>query len=255
MYAYDLGYTDIMGIIVLIFILIISVFAVAYTVRSDIKTAHKSVKTETPLKKAHLIRYDNDERDVWGDTNSAGQVEQYVTQELLRLGENYFIFQNVILPSAYTKMPYTEIDHIIVSPFGIFCVETKSHKGSIYGNKASDQWKQYLYNDKSYTLHNPLRQSHAHTEALKKFLGGNLKSNIHCYVVFPKARNVKVNSTLVTNDIHEIIDRISNHQTRLYDFNELERMLKSLAHYDSKHLVIQDKHIEGVRNYVGSKSR
>ena len=236
---------------ILTFVLILIVVSVIILIlrpKKHQQTGHEPVKT------AHLIRYDNEARDIWGQVDSAGKAEQYVTQELLSLGENYFIFQNVILPSAYNKIPYTEIDHIVVSAFGIFCIETKSHAGNIYGNKEADQWEQYLYNDKPYSLYNPLKQSYSHKESLKKFLGSNLKSNIHYYVVFPKAHIVKVNSTLVTYDIHEIMARISDHQTRIYDIDSLEVMLKLLAHYDSNHMVIKDKHIEGVRNYISSKN-
>lgn len=240
------------------------VFLVSLFVRINAKlnSLEESKESETPTtleesseptKLAHVVRYDNATRDIWSKTNSAGEVEKYVTQQLLSLGENYFIFQNVILPSAYKKMLYTEIDHIIISQFGIFCIETKSHVGSIYGNKDAQDWKQYLYGDQSYDLYNPLKQSYSHTEALKNFLGSNLRSSIHYYVVFPKARVVKVNSTLVSGDIHEIIDRIARHQTVMYDINDLERILKSLAHYDSKHAELEDRHIKAVRDYMNIK--
>ncbi|NCU37946.1 NERD domain-containing protein [Candidatus Saccharibacteria bacterium] len=52
----------------------------------------------------------------------------------------YVVFDNLILQSN-GNTSHTEIDHVVVSPFGIFCIETKSHKGSIYGSEKSAYWK------------------------------------------------------------------------------------------------------------------
>lgn len=233
-------------------VLIVSITIVTIIVVYGLRHAKQDSSDEL-LSNAHLVRYDNETRDIWGKTNSAGEAEQYVTQELLRLGEKYFIFQNIILPSAFDKTPFTEVDHIVVSQFGVFCIETKSHKGTIYGNKDSDNWKQYLYRDKVYDMHNPLKQNYSHREALKKFLGVNLKSNIHSYVVFPKAQKVKVNSSFVTNDIHEIMDRILNHRKLMYDPDTFARIVSSLANYDNKHAQVEASHIDGVQNYLHSR--
>lgn len=59
--------------------------------------------------------------------------EKVVSNELKSLDTRYYkIFDNLILPSDKGS-DYTEIDHVVVSSFGIWCVETKFHKGSIYG--------------------------------------------------------------------------------------------------------------------------
>ena len=43
-------------------------------------------------------------------------------------------FRGLILYSGYNTT-YTEIDEVIVSPYGIFCIEYKDHLGDIFGNK------------------------------------------------------------------------------------------------------------------------
>lgn len=58
--------------------------------------------------------------------------EMKVSDALGRLDmKSYVLFENVILPSR-GNTAHTEIDHIVVSPYGIFCIETKAHGGSIY---------------------------------------------------------------------------------------------------------------------------
>jgi hypothetical protein len=40
----------------------------------------------------------------------------------------------------------TQIDHVVVSPFGVFVIETKTYKGWIFGNPRDAQWTQALHN-------------------------------------------------------------------------------------------------------------
>lgn len=63
----------------------------------------------------------------------------------------------------------TQIDHLYVSRFGLFVVETKNMKGWIFGNANQPQWTQKLYG-KSYKFQNPLRQNYKHVKALQSLL-------------------------------------------------------------------------------------
>ncbi|MES2439562.1 MAG: nuclease-related domain-containing protein [Verrucomicrobiota bacterium] len=64
----------------------------------------------------------------------------------------------------------TQIDHVVVSPFGIFVIETKNYKGWIFGSEKQLQWTQQIYRSK-HRFRNPLHQNHLHVEALMGFLG------------------------------------------------------------------------------------
>ena len=93
--------------------------------------------------------------------------------------EQYHLIKNVTLP---TEGGTTQIDHIIVSKFGIFVVETKNMKGWIYGSAEDDTWTQKIYRHKN-RFQNPLRQNYKHVKILQSLLG--LKdSQIHSIVVF-----------------------------------------------------------------------
>lgn len=75
----------------------------------------------------------------------------------------------------------TQIDHIIVSRFGIFVIETKNMKGWIFGSKEQKKWTQNNYG-KKHTFQNPLHQNYKHTKAIEELLG--FKNNIHSIVTF-----------------------------------------------------------------------
>ena len=97
----------------------------------------------------------------------------------LFLDDNYKVFNNVIIRDDRGS---TQIDHVIVSKFGIFTIETKDKKGWIFGNPNQDEWTQVIFNDK-FKFQNPLRQNYRHTKALAEFLGIE-HTKIHSIIVF-----------------------------------------------------------------------
>jgi restriction system protein len=79
----------------------------------------------------------------------------------------YHSVDNVTLPS---KNGTTQIDHVIVSRYGVFVVEAKNYSGWIFGNERDAQWTQTLFGKKS-RFQNPLRQNYRHIASLVEFLG------------------------------------------------------------------------------------
>ena len=68
----------------------------------------------------------------------------------------------------------TQIDHILVSKYGIFVIETKNMKGWIFGAENQKQWTQQIFKEKN-RFQNPLHQNYRHTKALEEIL--NLPSS------------------------------------------------------------------------------
>jgi len=79
----------------------------------------------------------------------------------------YYSFHDVILSDG--RGSTTQIDHIIVSPFAIFVIETKNMRGKIVGGEEDAQWIQ-KFPKKSYTFQNPLRQNYKHIKVLSRLL-------------------------------------------------------------------------------------
>ena len=83
--------------------------------------------------------------------------------------EKYHLIKNVTLP---TEGGSTQIDHIIVSKFGVFVVETKNFKGWIFGSARQKMWSQKIYRHTS-KFQNPLFQNYKHTKTLQSLLDLN----------------------------------------------------------------------------------
>ncbi|RQM78674.1 NERD domain-containing protein [Aeromonas jandaei] len=79
----------------------------------------------------------------------------------------YHLLKNVTLP---TPEGSTQIDHVLVSRFGLFVIETKNIKGWIFGNPAHKSWTQQLFR-RRHSFQNPLRQNYLHLMTLKSLLG------------------------------------------------------------------------------------
>ena len=99
-----------------------------------------------------------------------GVVGERRVQRLTDRGLNQDVYRSLhdlILP---TPDGSTQIDHVIVSQFGVFVIETKNLAGWIFGDERSRQWTQTLYR-KKYRFQNPLRQNYKHVKAVEKIAG------------------------------------------------------------------------------------
>lgn len=85
----------------------------------------------------------------------------------LRLNrKEYILLKDVTIP---TSRGTTQIDHVVLSRFGIFVIETKNYSGWIYGNATDPTWTQVCHRKKS-KFQNPLRQNNGHILALAELL-------------------------------------------------------------------------------------
>ena len=83
----------------------------------------------------------------------------------------------------------TQIDHVVVSPYGIFAIETKNMKGWIFGGARQAQWTQKIYRHTT-RFQNPLLQNYKHVKALQALLDVHPET-IHSVVTFVGASTFK----------------------------------------------------------------
>ena len=68
--------------------------------------------------------------------------EKAVIRRLMKLEPEgtYHVINDIILNGKYGL---TQIDHIVVSLYGVFVLETKNLTGTIYGDARSKEWIKY----------------------------------------------------------------------------------------------------------------
>lgn len=106
----------------------------------------------------------------WIDSpNGKGKLSERVVDTKLKLSLDpniYHVFYDVTIRDTRGD---TQIDHVVVSPFGIFVIELKNYAGYIYADKNAQYWTQIVYKKKS-QFQNPLRQNYRHIKALSEVL-------------------------------------------------------------------------------------
>jgi restriction system protein len=91
----------------------------------------------------------------------------------------YFPLNNI---TFVTTNGTTQIDHVIVSPYGIFIVEAKNIDGWIFGDVKSPQWS-VVKPGRKFRMQNPLHQNYRHVRAIVEFLGIE-EAKVHSLVMF-----------------------------------------------------------------------
>ena len=110
-------------------------------------------------------------------TNIGKDGENKVAVILRSLPKEYLVINNLIIPDQGTyrgKKYTTQIDHVVLSPFGIFVIETKNYSGWIFGAEKSKRWKETFKTMPGHYFYNPIKQNWGHTYALAEYLHLNI---------------------------------------------------------------------------------
>lgn len=113
-----------------------------------------------------------------------GKIGEWTVQRQAKqhLDERYILLNDLTLPDQDGGT--TQIDHVLLSPFGVFVIESKNYKGWIFGSARQKMWTQKIYK-KSYQFQNPLHQNYKHTQVLSHLLADLLEpEHLHSLVVF-----------------------------------------------------------------------
>ncbi|MDX2370847.1 MAG: nuclease-related domain-containing protein [Colwellia sp.] len=144
--------------------------------------------------------------------------ELYVSKGLRNKlpSDQYRIINDVTLP--LDDGGTTQIDHIIVSSFGIFVIETKNMKGWIFGSEKQARWTQTIYRTK-HSFQNPLRQNYKHTQTLSLLL--NLSHGLfHSIIIFTSNAELKTNMPANVGHLKGMVAFIMSFKTGLIKPNE-----------------------------------
>lgn len=138
----------------------------------------------------------------------------------------YQIINDVTLPLGDGGT--TQIDHIVISSFGIFVIETKNMKGWIFGSEKQATWTQTIYRSKQ-TFQNPLRQNFKHIKVLSDLLKLP-EDTFNSVIIF--THNSEFKSQMPTNvgHLNPMIAYIKGFKVNLLSLeqqNEIEKAINS----------------------------
>jgi len=134
--------------------------------------------------------------------------ERRVAQVLDRFPDGWFVFHDLVVGRA-------QIDHLLVCPRGVYTLETKNLRGTIYGNAEKPRWSQVL-NRHTRNFYNPVKQAVGHSVVLRSFLReqGFLKAWVDTIVVFthPQVRLKVASATVPVLYLTELRDYLQKQE-------------------------------------------
>ena len=185
--------------------------------------------------------------------------EQRVNDILSHLPKEYHILCDIVLK---TKKGTTQIDHIVVSKYGIIAIETKNYRGNIYGDDnrkewtqlivtkvtfAKKWWKTYTYVTKKH-FYNPVKQSAGHALKIKELLTAYPHVKIVPIVVFTGEavlNNVKSNHHVIYED--KLLEVISGYKATYLTDNDVQTILTILNENNIRESVSDRQHIKNIQ--------
>lgn len=188
--------------------------------------------------------------------------ERHITKILSTLDphEN-FLLNDLYLPKENGQT--TQLDHVLISPKGVFVIETKNYKGWITGSEHSQFWTQTNYKRKD-SLYNPIWQNSGHVKALKEHLG-EVASDLPIYsiIVFGKEATLKFKGpfknayVIKSRDLLATINNIPITNNLSYFKREKVKHLLSLMVVTDKNKrkEVKKKHVADIKKDLKEKKK
>ena len=175
-----------------------------------------------------------------------GVIGEYgVARKLRRLNKSdYIVYNDIYLKN---KGRSKQIDHLIISVYGIFVIETKHYKGWIFGNESSKYWTQTLY-DKKFKIFNPIIQSWSHVNFLKQITSDFTDLKYFPIVVFSGSGKLKkIKSSVPVIYKRKILRTISRNKEINLTHHQLVRIDNLIKQVIVDKKDIQKKHRKFVK--------
>jgi hypothetical protein len=207
----------------------------------------KMQKTEAPPEKAKTVAT----KQVAVRKGEIGEFK--IDIQLDQLPKDCRYLSDLLIKNPKAKSGYSQIDHVVLTPYGIFVIETKNYQGTIYGGKDRKKWS---VNGK-FQMMNPFVQNYGHIKALSSLIDQKYEEFFVSFVSFTKRATFKVDldyrkiqsNELIVYDIElsEFIHRkvsVSKiqHKEPLFSESEISRVYNAFSDANIKDPAIRREH-------------
>jgi predicted RNA-binding Zn-ribbon protein involved in translation (DUF1610 family) len=162
---------------------------------------------------------------------------------------NFKVINNIVLKKGERT---TQIDHIVISNFGIFVIETKNYKGWIVGHENSEYWTQLIFKRKE-MFFNPIRQNLGHIWALKSCLREYPNVEYKSIIVFPRTAEIKVNTSTEVIYSNQLLKTIKNYKDIKLTETEKEDIYQKIIASNLIETYNRRQHIKSIKQRVNKR--
>lgn len=146
----------------------------------------------------------------------------------------------------------TQVDHILVSRYGVFVIETKHYKGWIFANAKHATWTQVIFKYKT-RFQNPIFQNLLHVRAVQELLDFLPPDSIRSIVVFTGEAEFKTETPAGVVKLRGLVDHIRSSTAEVMSANRVQFCVGRL---ETSRLAITGKtdreHVQSLERRHGS---
>ena len=169
--------------------------------------------------------------------------EKRVARILLKLNsEKYKVINNIMIG---TEGNTAQIDHLVISDYGIFVIETKNYYGWISGNDYGD-WFLTIYKFKRRII-NPINQNSIHIKVLQNLLRDYPNIPYYSIVVFTKRSIFKVNTRTDVVYNTDLLTTIEKYKTEIIPKEIKDKIYQYLISLNIKDRKSRKEHISRIK--------
>lgn len=142
--------------------------------------------------------------------------EHKINIQLDQLPKGCKYISDLMVANPKSRTGYSQIDHVVITPQGIFIIETKNYNGEIKGTRDNKSWSV----SNRFKMYNPFMQNYGHIQAIKQFLPNYQESRYISLVSFtmrcrfsvdPELRKIQSDELIVYDvELSEYIQRKMN---------------------------------------------
>jgi Nuclease-related domain len=115
----------------------------------------------------------------------------------------------------------TQVDHILVSRFGVFVIETKDYKGWIFAHPKHATWTQVIFHRK-FRFQNPIFQNLRHVRVVRELLDFLPQDSVHSVVVFTGEAEFKTDVPSGVFELSDFVEYVQACKTEVMSSNRLQ---------------------------------
>ena len=175
--------------------------------------------------------------------------EALVAKELKGLSGEYHTYNDLLLKVDNRGIGSTQIDHLVLSKYGIFVIETKNWAGKIYGKREYKSWVRIKDDGSKNFFGNALHQNDAHIHGLLSFLPRYAGKHIVGLVAFSE-RGTLIYDEPGVGYTHDVLPTIKSFTNIMYSDRELSRIKRAI---DSRILSDAQSAARHVRRAKGAR--
>jgi hypothetical protein len=146
-----------------------------------------------------------------------GELGEYkINIQLDQMPKEYKHLSDLLILNPKAKSGFSQIDHVLLTPYAIFIIETKNYAGEIKGGRQDKQW---TVNNR-FKMMNPFDQNFGHIDSILKLIDGKQEVIVslvsftrRCtFSVDPELRKISSNELIVYDiELTEFIHRKINY--------------------------------------------